>query len=55
MTMSMERGFRHWHGDIETTDTPGEAGLTFACKLQTEIDFIGRKVVEEQKKTGIER
>ena len=29
--MSLEKGHRHWHGDIETTDLPVEAGLMFAC------------------------
>ena len=26
-SMSMEKGYRHWHGDIETTDSPIEAGM----------------------------
>jgi len=30
-SMSLEKGHRHWHGDIETTDHPVEAGLMFAC------------------------
>ena len=25
-SMSMEKNFKHWHGDIETTDNPLEAG-----------------------------
>lgn len=30
-SMSLERGFRHWHGDVDAGDTPDEAGLFFAC------------------------
>ena len=25
-SMSMEKNYKHWHGDIETTDNPLEAG-----------------------------
>ena len=25
-SMSMEKGYKHWHGDIETTDNPVDAG-----------------------------
>ena len=25
-SMSMEKGYKHWHGDIETTDNPIDAG-----------------------------
>jgi glycine cleavage system aminomethyltransferase T len=25
-SMSMEKNYKHWHGDIETTDNPIDAG-----------------------------
>ena len=25
-SMSMEKSYKHWHGDIETTDNPIDAG-----------------------------
>ena len=34
-TRSMEKGYRHWHGDLRGTDSPLEAGLGFTCKLKT--------------------
>ena len=38
--MSLEKGHRHWHADIETTDRPQEAGLMFACRKNA--DFEGK-------------
>ena len=37
-SMSVEKGHKHWHGDIETTDTPAEAGLLFACSSKADFD-----------------
>ena len=28
-SMSMEKNYKHWHGDIETTDTPVDAGTKY--------------------------
>jgi sarcosine dehydrogenase len=52
-SMSMERGFIHWHGDVDCTDTAVEAGLGFTCKK--EQDYIGKSCVERQKKEGLMR
>ena len=46
-SMSLEKGHRHWHGDIETTDLPSEAGLLFACKSQA--DFVGKNQLKSKK------
>ena len=52
MAMSMEAGFKHWHGDIETTDTPQEAGLLFTCDLKSpNKEYIGKKQVLASKQT----
>jgi 4-methylaminobutanoate oxidase (formaldehyde-forming) len=38
----IEKGYRHWGHDITDEDDPIAAGLTFALKWNTNIDFIGR-------------
>ena len=37
--MSMEKNFKHWHGDIETTDTPLEAGKNIRYIFTSTIIF----------------
>ena len=39
--LSNEKGYRHWHSDVRSDDTPLEANLAFTCKLKTGIDFLG--------------
>jgi 4-methylaminobutanoate oxidase (formaldehyde-forming) len=38
----IEKGYRHWGHDISDEDTPLEAGLMFAVKLDKPGGFIGR-------------
>ena len=38
----IEKAYRHWGHDISDEDTPIEAGLMFAVKLNKGADFIGR-------------
>ncbi|KAA0201281.1 hypothetical protein HAZT_HAZT002650 [Hyalella azteca] len=52
-SLSCEKGYRLWHSDIRPDDTPLEAGLTFTCKLKTDIPFLGRRALEQQKIQGI--
>lgn len=54
-SMSIEKGYKHWHEDIRIDDTPLEAGLGWACKLKTDINFIGRQALEKQKEEGIKK
>ncbi|KAJ6619007.1 hypothetical protein lerEdw1_014921 [Lerista edwardsae] len=54
-SLSIEKGYRHWHADLRPDDTPLEAGLAFTCKLKSNIPFLGREAVEAQKATGIFR
>jgi len=51
--LSIEKGYRHWHADIRDDDTPLEGGLGFTCKLKSDVEFLGRDVLEEQKKNGL--
>ncbi|RMB93366.1 hypothetical protein DUI87_30060 [Hirundo rustica rustica] len=54
-SLSIEKGYRHWHADLRPDDTPLEAGLAFTCKLKSSIPFLGREAVEAQKAEGIFR
>jgi sarcosine dehydrogenase len=53
--MSAEKNYKHWHEDLRPDDTPLEAGLAFACKLKTDVDFLGRAALEAQRERGIKR
>lgn len=54
-SLSIEKGYRHWHADLRADDTPPEAGLEFTCKLKTDIQFLGREAIEKQKKEGLRK
>lgn len=54
-SLSMEKGYRHWHADVRMDDTPVEAGLTFTCKLKSDVDFLGRHAVEEERQRGLRK
>ncbi|XP_075870040.1 sarcosine dehydrogenase, mitochondrial [Nelusetta ayraudi] len=54
-SLSIEKGYRHWHADLRPDDTPLEAGLAFTCKMKSTIPFQGRNRLEEQKKEGLRR
>ncbi len=49
----IEKAFRHWGHDISDEDTPVEAGLSFACRLDKNVPFIGRDAVLRQKEQGV--
>ncbi|MEM7209486.1 MAG: FAD-dependent oxidoreductase [Pseudomonadota bacterium] len=54
-SLRLEKAYRHFGHDINDGDSPVQAGLTFACKLRTDIPFIGRDVVERQRDEGVDR
>jgi glycine cleavage system aminomethyltransferase T len=45
-SMRLEKGYRVWGTDVTSTDTPFEAGLGFAVRMD-KGDFLGRKALEE--------
>lgn len=49
----IEKAFREWGHDISDQETPIEAGLMFASKMRTEIDFCGRKALREKFDLGL--
>lgn len=48
-SLRLEKGYRVWGSDIGPDHTPLEAGLGFAVKLGTDIDFIGRSALVRQR------
>ncbi|MBH0237660.1 GcvT family protein [Methylobrevis albus] len=52
-SLRLEKGYRAWGADITPNDTPLEAGLGFAVKLKSDIDFIGRAALEAQAKAPL--
>ncbi len=53
-SLRLEKGYRHWGSDITPDDTPFEAGLGFAVKLE-KGDFIGRAALIDQREKGLTR
>ena len=54
-SLRLEKGYRVWGSDINPDHTPLEAGLGFAVKLKTDVDFLGRSALEQQKKDGLKK
>jgi aminomethyltransferase len=53
-TLRLEMGMALYGNDIDDTVTPLEANLAWLVKLK-KGDFVGRDVLEEQKRRGLER
>ncbi|MGI9316091.1 MAG: GcvT family protein [bacterium] len=45
-SLRLEKGYRAWSTDITPNDSPLEAGLAWAVKLNTGIPFLGREATE---------
>lgn len=54
-SLRLEKAYRAFGADLTADDNPVEAGLTFACKLKTDIPFRGRSAVEKAKADGPRR
>ncbi|XP_025779451.1 sarcosine dehydrogenase, mitochondrial [Puma concolor] len=54
-SLSIEKGYRHWHADLRPDDSPLEAGLAFTCKLKSAVPFLGREALEKQRAEGLRR
>ena len=54
-SLRLEKGYRAWGSDIGPDHTPLEAGLGWACKLKTGIDFIGRGALEAQRAAPLKK
>ncbi len=51
-SLRLEKGYRVWSRDVTPDDTPLEAGLGWAVKLNTDIDFQGRAALLERQREG---
>jgi sarcosine dehydrogenase len=51
----LEKGYRAWGSDIGPDHSPIEAGLGWAVKLRTEIQFRGRDAVAAQRRDGVRK
>jgi heterotetrameric sarcosine oxidase gamma subunit len=54
-SLRLEKGYRAFGRELTPSENPVEAGLLFACKLKTDIAFLGREAVEKAKAQGPRR
>ena len=54
-SMRLEKGYRAFGKELTPDYDPVEAGLLFACKLKTDVDFLGRAAVEKSRAAGPRR
>jgi heterotetrameric sarcosine oxidase gamma subunit len=54
-SMRLEKGYRAFGRELTPSENPVEAGLLFACKLNTDIAFLGREALEKAKSAGPRR
>jgi heterotetrameric sarcosine oxidase gamma subunit len=54
-SLRLEKGYRAFGRELTPDYTPVDAGLLFACKLRTDLPFLGREAVEQAKATGARR
>jgi 4-methylaminobutanoate oxidase (formaldehyde-forming) len=54
-SLRLEKGYRAFGRELTPDDGPVEAGLLFACKLKTDVDFLGRTAVEKARAAGPRR
>ena len=53
-SLRIEKGYRHWGHDVTDEETPLEAGLGFAVRLNKD-HFLGREVLLEQKHNDVKK
>lgn len=54
-SLRLEKGYRAFGRELTPDHTPLEAGLLFACKLDTDIGFLGREALERSRASGARR
>ena len=54
-SLRIEKAYRHFGHDIADEDTPWEAGLGFAVKLDKAGGFVGRDALLKQRDTGVRK
>ena len=51
-SLRLDKGYRAFGRELTPDFGPVEAGLLFACKLKTDLDFLGRSAVEKVRAAG---
>ena len=54
-SLRLEKGYRAFGRELTPDYSPVEAGLLFACKLRTDVPFLGREALERAKAEGPRR
>jgi glycine cleavage system aminomethyltransferase T/glycine/D-amino acid oxidase-like deaminating enzyme len=54
-SLRLEKGYRAFGRELTPDYNPVEAGLLFACKLGTDVGFLGREAVEKARAAGPRR
>jgi sarcosine dehydrogenase len=54
-SLRLEKGYRAWGSDIGPNDSPFEAGLQLAVKLNSGVDFIGRDALQANSARSLKR
>ncbi len=54
-SLRLEKGYRAWGRELTPDDTPLEAGLEFATRLDKAVPFLGRDALLRQKETGVSK
>ncbi|MGI8664845.1 MAG: GcvT family protein [Jatrophihabitans sp.] len=54
-SLRLEKGYRAFGSELTPDRNPIEAGLLFACKLDTGVDFLGRAALEQARTAGPRR
>ena len=54
-SLRLEKGYRAWSSDLTPDTTPLEAGMGWAVKIKSGIDFYGRDALLEQQQNGLNK
>ena len=54
-SLRLEKGYRAFGAELTPDHNPVEAGLLFACKLTTDVDFLGRDAITKARAEGPRR
>ncbi len=54
-SLRLEKGYRAWGSDITPNDTPFEAGLGWAVRLNRDTQFVGRAAAERAANTPLSK
>jgi 4-methylaminobutanoate oxidase (formaldehyde-forming) len=53
--LRIEAGRRAWGAELSPDETPWEAGLGYAVKMDKPVSFVGRDALHEQRAAGVKK